>query len=39
MLGRFLVIATDFLTDEYSESQRVEVMCPRISLENGGARF
>lgn len=39
MLRGFLVIATDFLTDEDSESQRVEVMCLRISLENEGGRF
>ena len=39
MLRGFLVIAADFLTDEDSESQREEVMCPRISLENGGADF
>lgn len=32
---RFLRIAADFFTTEETESQRVEVACPRMSLEKG----
>lgn len=39
MLGGFLVMAADFLTDEETELQRAEVARPTRALENGGARF